>query len=91
MPRLYVRDDEGELWFLEDGRIRMLGAELDCNGDIDPENGYPANSWAKAIKLLNEQGYIQVVVSECKHNWQPCEKSKGDWVHRCSKCGLCDW
>lgn len=59
MNRLYVRDDEGELWFLEDGRIRMLGAEFKADGALDVENGYHANSWEEAIKLLNEYGYIQ--------------------------------
>jgi hypothetical protein len=57
MPRLYVRDDEGELWFLEDGRIRMLSAEY-VDGVLDPYNGYPAGSWEDAVRLLNQYGYV---------------------------------
>jgi hypothetical protein len=57
LKRLYVRDDVGELWFLEDGRIRMLSSEWVC-GEFDRENGYPANSWEEAIQILNDAGYI---------------------------------
>jgi hypothetical protein len=52
MNRLYIRDDAGMLWFFEDGRIRLLASE-----DV-PQNGYPANDWTDAIRLLNEMGYI---------------------------------
>lgn len=53
MPRLFVRDDEGELWFYEGGRIRMLACD-----EGDPENGYFASDWEDAILKLNEMGYI---------------------------------
>lgn len=58
MTRLYIRDDNHELWFFEDGRIRMLLAEYDEDGNLDEQNGYPASSWEDAVRLLNEEGYI---------------------------------
>jgi hypothetical protein len=52
--RIYIRDDSGELWFFEDGRIRHLGSEWIA----EDQNGYPCNSWEEGIRLLNEMGYI---------------------------------
>lgn len=55
LERFYIRDDMGELWFLEGGRIRLVSGEREEYGEY---NGYPVSSWEDAIKLLNNYGYI---------------------------------
>jgi hypothetical protein len=57
---LFVRDDEGMVWFFLNGRIRLLEAEQ----EMGSENGYPCSSFENGIDLLNKAGYITLNQNE---------------------------
>lgn len=56
---LLVRDDEGELWYFRDGKIRMIAAEIESSGMFErEENGYWCDSLEDGIDYLIDAGYL---------------------------------
>lgn len=54
-----VRDDEGELWYFRDGKIRMIAAEIEAPNESErEENGYWCNCLEDGIEFLIEYGYL---------------------------------
>ena len=54
---LIVSDDEGEVWYWANGKIRLAVAELEAPNHIDC-NGYFCESLEAGVKLLMEMEYI---------------------------------
>ena len=56
---LLVRDDEGELWYFRDGKIRMIAAEVELSSNAErEENGYWCDSLEDGIERLIDYGYL---------------------------------
>lgn len=60
MKKHSIIDDCGYEWRWNGVRVYMVEAEKEMrqNGEDVEQNGYPANSWEDAVKLLEEYGYI---------------------------------
>lgn len=54
---MYVFDDNGEFWYFDGEKIRLALADVDSPKDAT-ENGYFADDFEDALKVLKDGGYI---------------------------------